>query len=117
MVEGQEDLEYEVETILAHKPVDCTKAAKNVMYLVKWVGYSPMANSWEPQPNLLPRAKGALSDYWKEVGTAVQAAQPNAGSDAGLAPSDRSVSAARCGGSSQVRGRRQGRPISKSLKK
>ena len=120
VVEGLEDLEYEVETILAHRPEDMTGPGNKVSYLVKWVGYSPMANSWEPQPNLLPRAKGALSENWKQVVTAVQAVQPNSGSDVGLAPSNQSVSAARGRGAGQIHGRRRQaglRPINKTLKK
>ena len=118
VIEGQEDLEYSVETILAHAPSDRTKGGRDVKYLVKWEGYGPMAISWEPEANLKPRANGVLSDYWKSQ-AAVQAAQPAvSGSDSGLAPRVRSRPAARSKGAQRqtAHGRRL-RPIGRSLKK
>ena len=81
VIEGQEASEYVVEDVLAHRPADKTNGGKDVEYLIKWEGYSPMANSYEPEANLRSRANGALSDYWKHVQAAVQAAQPQVGSD------------------------------------
>ena len=45
MVDGDE--EYEVEAI-----VDCRKRGNQLQYLVKWKGYGPEENSWEPKQNV-----------------------------------------------------------------
>ena len=76
VIDGQEDLEYTVETILDHRPKDRTAGGKGVKCLVKWEGYGPMSHSWEPENNRKPNANGALSDYWEELRAAVQTAQP-----------------------------------------
>ena len=122
VIEGQEDLEYTVETILDHSPKDRTAGGKGVKYLVKWEGYGPMSNSWEPENNLRPNANGALSDYWKELRAAVQTAQPQVGTDTGLAPSSRNTFTAPGRGVGRATRdrypsrRRSLRPVGQSLK-
>ena len=39
--------EYEVEAILAHR-----KRGRQMQYLIKWKGYDPSNNTWEPETNL-----------------------------------------------------------------
>jgi hypothetical protein len=58
---------YEVEEVLAHKEV---KSGKRLVkkYLVKWAGYGPEHNTWEPQGNL---NAAALKSYWDRVYAAV----------------------------------------------
>ena len=46
-IEGQEELEYEVEEIL-----DSRIYYGSLQYLVSWKGYSPSENSWEPPEHL-----------------------------------------------------------------
>lgn len=55
----EEDVAYEVEDILAHRPVSVRgrrkgqKHAKTKWeYLIQWKGYDPIHNSWEPEENL-----------------------------------------------------------------
>ena len=45
LVNGKE--EFEVESIL-----DCRKRRNQVQFLVKWKGYGPKENSWEPERNI-----------------------------------------------------------------
>lgn len=47
MIEGQE--EFELEEILAHRPAHKNRGDSGIQYLVQWVGYGPMDNSWEPE--------------------------------------------------------------------
>ena len=51
--------EFEVEQVLAHRG----KAPK-YQYLVKWLGYGPEHNTWEPVQNLI-HCKKVLDQYWK----------------------------------------------------
>ena len=85
LVEGED--EFEVETILQHRPLTKSRGDKNISYRVKWLGYGPEYNSWEPERNIKQHAPERLQEYWE--GVAVQAApQPETGSGTGLAPSD-----------------------------
>src|SRR5258708_39165432 len=43
LIEGEE--EYEVERIINHR---CTGRARTLQYLVKWIGYLEVDNTWEP---------------------------------------------------------------------
>jgi Chromo (CHRromatin Organisation MOdifier) domain len=55
LVEGQE--EYEVEAIIAHK-----KHRRGYRYLIKWISYPTLENTWEPEVNL-KNAKEQLEAY------------------------------------------------------
>ena len=60
-------LEYEVEHILMHKdrhPVNGWKIKRE--FLVKWQGYGPEHNTWEPEANLR-NCPELLTDYWASV--------------------------------------------------
>ncbi|SOV08288.1 uncharacterized protein UDID_17342 [Ustilago sp. UG-2017a] len=59
-VEVESDLEYEVEQILNSK-VD-HRYHDPLFYLVRWVGYGPDHNSWEPASNLT-HASDLLADF------------------------------------------------------
>lgn len=48
--------EFEVEAIL-----DCRKRRNQIQYLIKWRGYGPEDNSWEPEANL--HAEELLRDF------------------------------------------------------
>jgi hypothetical protein len=50
-----------VESILAHRLVGCGKRRKS-QYLVKWKGYGPEHNSWEPEAHLTG-CKEAIREY------------------------------------------------------
>ncbi len=62
VIEGE--VEYVVEGILKHRVVGQGKQA-NKQYLVKWEGYGPEHNSWEPEAHLL-RCEEALKEYWHD---------------------------------------------------
>lgn len=61
-------LEYEVEHILMHckdrNPVNGWKIKRE--FLVKWQGYGPEHNTWEPEANLR-NCPELLTDYWASV--------------------------------------------------
>ena len=85
LVEGED--EFEIDTILQHRPITKSRGDKNISYRVKWVGYGPEYNSWEPERNIKQNAPETLQEYLDEV--AVQAtSKPATGSGTGLAPSD-----------------------------
>jgi hypothetical protein len=49
---------WEVEEILSSRTRN-----KKVQYLVKWKGYSPDDNTWEPYDNLLGGAEEAVKNF------------------------------------------------------
>ena len=55
-------LEYEVERILDHRPRQYGRGKRRMEYLIKWMGYEPDHNSWEPEENIPDDLK---SEYWK----------------------------------------------------
>ena len=103
MIEGEE--EFEMQEILNHAPARKTRTDTGTRYLVQWKGNGPVYNSWEPERTLKRNAPETLSHYWDELEAAVQAAEPENGSDTGLAPGDQSRPASR----GRDRGRRRGR--------
>jgi hypothetical protein len=58
----QEDgtVEYEVEKLLAHRGGNHHEHE----YHVRWKGYSPEYDTWEPESHLQPNAAEAINDYW-----------------------------------------------------
>jgi hypothetical protein len=56
------EMEFEVETILGHKG---TRGAKNLQYLVSWLGYGQEHNSWEPSKNVANSAD-LVAEYWSK---------------------------------------------------
>ena len=56
LVEGNK--EFEIEAILTH----CTYKNREMRYLIKWKGYDPSENMWEPESNL-SNAEEELNDY------------------------------------------------------
>ena len=121
MIEGQE--EFELEEILQHSPAHKVRSDQNIRYLVKWKGYGPAYNSWEPGRALKQHAPETLSEYWDEIEAAVQTAELS--SDTRLAPGSHSQNASGRGrtsgrGRGRATGRARGRslrPVSKKLKK
>lgn len=58
-------LEYEVERILCHRERKVGNSVKNE-FLVKWLGYAPEHNTWEPEANLA-NCPEVLTEYWATV--------------------------------------------------
>ena len=84
-VEGEP--EWEVEQILYHEPAHKRRGDKGIRYKVKWLGYAPECNTFEPEHAFKARAKETLQEYWDEV---EKHTPPElvSGSGTGLAPSD-----------------------------
>lgn len=74
-----------------------------LIMIVKWKGYGPEYNSWEPGRDISKQASDTLADYWDEV-AALQATQPEIGTDTGLAPGAQTRKSSRSLGGSQSRG-------------
>lgn len=53
--------EYEVEEILQFREEDGVR-----LFLVKWKGYEPDNNTWEPEKNLV-NASDAIGKFWEEL--------------------------------------------------
>ncbi len=74
VIEGE--VEYVVESILNHRVLGAGKRPRK-QYLVKWEGYGPEHNSWEPEAHLV-RCDEALREYWRDREGAPVLAPPNA---------------------------------------
>ena len=57
---------YEVEQILAHREAYHNRR-RIYEYLIKWKGYTPEHNSWEPEHNI-STPDSLLVPYWNELG-------------------------------------------------
>ena len=55
-------MKYEVERILDHK-----QRGNKTRYLIRWAGYGPEHDLWEPASSLA-NAPEARADYWSFVG-------------------------------------------------
>ena len=64
LIEGEH--EYEVDRILDHKDKPARSKGKTREYLVKWLGYEPEHNTWEPEANLL-NCHDSLQKYWATI--------------------------------------------------
>ena len=86
IIEGEEGVF--LYQILQHQPLYKHKGDSTVKYLIKWKGYGPAYNGWEPESEIRKRAPDMLSEYCDKDAAeqAVQATQPVTGSDTGLAP-------------------------------
>jgi hypothetical protein len=67
-----EDLEYDVEAILQHRSVKHGRKA-TTEFLIKWAGYPPEHNTWEPEDNL-DNCPDMLKDYWARTAATSQGA-------------------------------------------
>jgi hypothetical protein len=72
LIDGE--LEYEVETILAHITKRLRGRNTTTEYLVKWTGYKDEHNSWEPEESFR-HSREAVSDYWGHHGLHARAEQ------------------------------------------
>ena len=73
LVEGQ--TEYVVEKILQHDIRKAGRGRTKTFYLIKWQGYGPEYNTWEPEENLTSDGKyenAKLKQYWAELNTATK---------------------------------------------
>lgn len=99
LVDGEE--EFELETILQHRPARKKQGDKGIQYQIKWLGYGPEHNKWIPERNLA-NAPEILQEYWD--GATVRAApESELGSGTGLAPGDQSEPSATTRRSSRQR--------------
>jgi hypothetical protein len=63
----EEEEEWEVEFIVDHRP----RNRNELEFKVRWKGYPPSDDSWEPEGNLA-NSKAAIKEYWKTRPTAHQ---------------------------------------------
>lgn len=63
LIEGEE--EFEVDRILDRRDRPLRKGQQR-QYLVKWLGYGPEHNTWEPEQNL-QNCKQSLRVYWDSI--------------------------------------------------
>ena len=65
-----DEFEWEVEAVLAHKDVQVKRKRNKSrtpvfkrQYLVKWLGYDESNNTWEPEENLA-NSPELVEEYW-----------------------------------------------------
>jgi len=64
-IEIEGDLEYEVEQVILHRDTPIGRKRSKREYLIKWLGYGPEHNSWEPATNM--HCDELISEYWNAV--------------------------------------------------
>ena len=67
-----DDLQYEVDQVIDHRDIKRGNRSKRE-YLLKWLGYGPEHNSWEPATNLL--CDELIKQYWTSRADAQRARQ------------------------------------------
>ena len=63
LVDGEE--EYEVEAVLDSRWHKVGRGRQDLQYLVKWKGYGPEENTWEPAANL-EHARRRIGDFHRQ---------------------------------------------------
>ena len=99
--------EYVVETILSHKIQTRGRGRPTKMFLVKWHGFGPEHNTWEPESNLTADGKienSKLKEYWATL------AQPPAASP--QAPIARALGTNKLKRKAQI-----AKPVSRNIKR
>jgi hypothetical protein len=80
-IEVEGDLEYEVEQILLHRDSKMGSRSKRE-YLVKWLGFGPEHNSWEPASGM--HCDELIAGYWEATHAAQRVRQRRPGSQRSL---------------------------------
>ena len=62
LIENEE--QFEVDRILDHRHCKLRRKGNKREFLVRWLGYGPEHNSWEPEENL-QGCRETLGNYWK----------------------------------------------------
>jgi hypothetical protein len=55
---------WEVEEILAHREQKLRAGKVKRSYLIKWKGFGPESNTWQPETDI---SQAALQAYWEKV--------------------------------------------------
>ena len=69
---------YEVEQIILHRDVRINRHRSKREYLIKWLGFGPEHNSWEPETNL--NCDELITEYWEATHAAQRARELRRGS-------------------------------------
>ena len=72
--------DYTVEKILAQRPN--ASAPRGLEFKVRWRGYGPFHDTWEPVPSFVPRIKTPFMDYIRKHKTKLHASDLTAGTRA-----------------------------------
>jgi hypothetical protein len=78
-------LVYEVEALLDHRDKRTRSRVLTREYLVKWTGYGPEHNTWEPERNLDNCAQ-RLTEYWRLRAVMQQQRAPKGVHDGAVLP-------------------------------
>jgi hypothetical protein len=55
---------WEVEEVLAHRERKLARGKVKRSFLVKWKGFGPESNTWQPESDI---NEAALQEYWEKV--------------------------------------------------
>jgi hypothetical protein len=64
------EVEFEVEQVLLHRDIRHKRRSKRE-YLIKWLGYGPEHNSWEPESSMT--CDELIAEYWEATHAAQRA--------------------------------------------